>query len=165
MAALELAGRLAKIARMRHRRRRRILRHGQIREREQLAGAEHHGPLERVLQLPHIALPRPRGERPQRLALDAEEPRPELGIEPPDQVIDQQWNIPAALAQRRHLELHDVEPKEQVLAKAPAEDLARQIPIGARDDADVDRRRPRAADGPHEPVLHYAEELDLEGQG
>jgi hypothetical protein len=79
-------------------------------------------------------------------------------------VIDEEWNIPAALAQRRHLELHDVEPIEQILAKAAGEDFAREIPIGARDDADVNRHRPRAADRPHEPILHHAEELDLERQ-
>ena len=34
-------------------------------------------------------------------------------------MIDEQRKISAALAQRRHLELHDVEPIEQVLAKTP----------------------------------------------
>ena len=133
-------------------------------EQELLAAAEDHGPLQHVLELPHVALPRLGRQRPQRLGLDADEPRAQLAVEPAHEVIDQQRNVAATLAQRRQRDVHDVEPVEQVLAEPPLRDLPVEVAVGAGDDADVERHRPGRPHRPHLAVLDDPQQLDLEQQ-
>src|SRR5882762_643881 len=99
----------------------------QVAKRNELASAEDHRALEHVLELAHVALPGPSNESPERLALDAEAPGAELGVEPLDQVIDQERDVTASFAERRHAQVHDVEPVVEVLAEAASLDLTREI--------------------------------------
>jgi hypothetical protein len=65
------------------------------------------------------------------------------------EVLDQQRDVLAALAQRRDRQLGDAQPVEQVGAERAAVDLGREVAVGGRDDADVggdDLGRADAAD-------------------
>ena len=59
------------------------------------------------------------------------------GGELAQEVIGQQRNVLAPLAQRRHVERNHVQPVEQILAKIAALDLLLQILVGGRDHAHV----------------------------
>ena len=48
------------------------------------------------------------------------------------EVRHQRGHVLEPLAQRRHLDRHDVQPVEQVLAEAPLRDLALEILVGRR---------------------------------
>ena len=50
-------------------------------------------------------------------------------------------HVGRALAQRRQVQVDDVEAEEQVLAKAPGRDLGLEIAVGGREQADVDLDR------------------------
>jgi len=92
-----------------------------------------------------VALPGPPDERPERLTLDAEAAGAELGVQPLDQVIDQQRDVTASVAERRHRQVHDVEPVEEILAEVARLDLVREIAVRAGDDPRVHLHRPCAA--------------------
>ena len=62
-------------------------------------------------------------------------------------MVDEKGDIFAPFTQRRHLESHDVQPVEEILAEAFFGDLARQIPGGRGDHADIDLSRLRLSDG------------------
>src|SRR4029450_5418407 len=111
----------------------------QIAHRNQIAAAEDHGPLENVFELTHVALPRAADERPQGIALDTETASAELGVEPLDEVVDQHRDVAPTLAQRRHREVHDIEPVEEILAEASGVDLPLEVAVRARDDPGVHR--------------------------
>src|SRR2546422_5214595 len=108
MLALELTHGAAKILGQRAMGRARV--GGQVAKGDEVAAAEDHGPFEDVLELADVAPPRPADERPERVSLDAEASHAEPGVEPVDEVIDQDRDIAASLAQRRHREVHDVQP-------------------------------------------------------
>ena len=54
------------------------------------------------------------------------------------QVRDQRQDVVRPVAQRRHVDVHDVEAIEQVLAEPPGGHGLGEVPVGGRDDADVD---------------------------
>ena len=58
--------------------------------------------------------------------------------EPVEEVLDERRDVLAALAQRRHGQVDDVEPVEQVLAERALRDHVAQVAVGRGDDADVD---------------------------
>ena len=66
--------------------------------------------------------------------------------------------------QRRHVDRHDVQPVEEVLAEAPRPHLLGRIAVGRADDAHVDRDRPRRADRLDRRGLQEAQELGLQRQ-
>ena len=68
---------------------------------------------------------------------------------------------PRAFAERRRVDLDDVNPIIEVLAKALLFDLGLEIAVGRRHDARVERDVLVAADGAHRPLLQRAEELRL----
>src|SRR5262249_8559819 len=125
---------------------------------------EHDGALQSVLELAHVALPRPPDQGPERVALDAETVSPELGVEPVNEVVHQAGNVTPALAQRRHDQVDDVQAIEQILAEVPGLDLALELAVRARDDARVDRNRLGPADRQDALVLDDPQQLDLERQ-
>src|SRR6266496_16615 len=160
MLALEPTHGSAEITRERPGRARQVPRH--VLQRDQVAAAEDHRPLQDVLQLAHVALPRLTDERPERIPLHAEEPRAELGVEPVDEMVDQERDVAATLAQGGELEVQDVQPVEEIRAEAAARDFGREVAIGAGDDPHVHRHRPGPADGPDVLLLDDPEELDLQ---
>ncbi len=88
--------------------------------------------------------------------------------EPRQEEIDQRRDVLAALAQRRHRQVNDVQAVEQILAERPFRDHVAQVAVGRGDDADVDAaHRSIGADllqlaGLHEPqqqALHAERHL------
>ena len=67
-------------------------------------------------------------------------------------------------AERRHFDLEDLQPVDQVLAEAAGRDEFRQRPVGRRDHAEVRRSVPGVADRRHLAALDRAEQLDLRRQ-
>ena len=53
------------------------------------------------------------------------------------EVVDQRRDVFAALAQRRHVNVNDAQPVEQVLAELARGDALGQVAVRRRDDADV----------------------------
>ena len=70
-----------------------------------------------------------------------------------------------ALAQRRHRDLEDVDPVEQILAELLVRDHRRQVLVRRRDDPHVDLDRLGAADRRERALLQHAQELDLQRGG
>ena len=76
--------------------------------------------------------------------------------------LDQQRDVLAAVAERRHLNDDHAEPVEEILPEALLRDLAIEIDVGRRDDADVDVHHPAGADRPYLALLQHAKQLDLQ---
>ena len=71
-------------------------------------------------------------------------------------------HVGGALAQRRDLQVHDVEAIEQVLAERAGFHHFRKIAVRGGDDADVDRHRLGSADAVDHALLDGAQELRLQ---
>ncbi len=126
---------------------------------------QHHRPLDRVLQLAHVARPvvrqqRVQGARREPLHLLAVGARVLL-----DEVADQRGNVALALAQRRQRHRHHVEPVVEVLAEAPGLHLGGQVAVGGRHQAHVDLQRLGAAHALELAVLQHPQQLDLQRGG
>src|SRR6185503_14016628 len=80
----------------------------------------------------------------------------------PQEVLDEQRNVLAALAQRRQMNVDDVEAVVEVLAERALDHQILEILMRGRDHARIDLDRLRAADGPHLLLLKDAQQLDLE---
>ncbi len=63
---------------------------------------------------------------------------PLLRVNARQEVLDERRNVFAALAQRRHGQVNDVQPVEQVLAERALGDHVAQVAVGRGDDAHVD---------------------------
>src|SRR5205823_9748110 len=68
----------------------------------------------------------------------------------------------ATLAQRRDLDVHDVQPVEEVLPKATLLDGFAEVAVGSGDDPHVDLDRNGCADGQDLLFLDRAQQLDLQ---
>src|SRR5262249_18085197 len=80
----------------------------------------------------------------------------------PGEVAGQRLDLFAALAQGRDLEVHAVQTKEEVAAKAAGGDLGFEIAVGGGDEAQVERARRKGADAGDLAGLDDAQELDLQ---
>ena len=80
-------------------------------------------------------------------------------------MASEQWNVFAALAQRRKLQRNDAQAVVEVLAEAAFGDFLFEVLVGGGDDADVHVAFFGAADGADFAFLEDAVELDLHGQG
>ncbi len=74
----------------------------------------------------------------------------------------QQQHIVAAVAQGRQVDLHDVQPVEQILAELAAGNGLREVAVGRGDETDVDAQFLRAADAGERAVFEKAQQLGLE---
>jgi hypothetical protein len=59
-----------------------------------------------------------------------------------EEVLREERQVLAAIAQRRQADFYRVQPEEQILAEASARDLLVERGVGRRDDADVDAPGP-----------------------
>ena len=75
---------------------------------------------------------------------------------------NQQRNVLAAPAERRHLDVHDVQTIVQVLAELSADHELMQVAVGRGNDAHVDRYRLGAADRTDLILLQHAQQFDLQ---
>ena len=82
-------------------------------------------------------------------------------LAPLEEVIEQQRNLLAPLAQRRNRQLHDVEAVVQVIAEPSLRDQLVEIGVGGRHDPHVDGDRRRLAERMHVARLEEAEQLGL----
>ena len=80
-------------------------------------------------------------------------------------MLDQAGDVFRTLAQRRHVEMHDLDAIHQVFAERPRRDHLRQIAVGGGNDANIDagRRRIRA-DRLNIAVLEEPEQQRLHAQ-
>ena len=79
-------------------------------------------------------------------------------------MLGQQHDVVAALAQRRQLERHDVEPEVEVLAEPLGADQLGQLLVRGGQHADVGVNRLAAADADDRFFLEHAEQLRLAGE-
>src|SRR5437016_8552570 len=135
---------------------------GQVLGGEHLLLRERDAAFERVRQLAHVAGPVIGAQPRERLLGDPGHRLAALTRRAPHQVIDEQRNVLAPLAQRRELERHHLQAIVEVLAEAPLLDGSRQLAVGRRDDAHVDGPPHRAAHRPYLVLLEDAQELRLE---
>ena len=100
--------------------------------------ADDHESLDHVLDLPDVAGPFIALQRSQGLFGHFRRRDPLIGGEPGKEVIDQGRDIVTPLGQARDRHRHDVEPVEQVLAKAPLGDLLLKVSRGRRNYPHID---------------------------
>ena len=138
-------------------------RHPGVAERERRARRQDDGALQDVLELADVAGPvvAPRASASRRQGcvsirlLSARD-------RPPHQVLDEQRDVLAAIAQRRERDREHVEPIVQVAAEAALAHFLGQIAVGRGDDAHVDVHRARAAQPLELSFLQHAQQLGLQ---
>ncbi len=118
-----------------------------------------------VLQLPHIARPRLFFQLLERIGLDDRLGDLQRFAMPAQEVLDEEGNIFAPVAQGWQGERRHVEAIEQILAKAAGGDGPFEIDMSRRDDADVDLDVFPSADTRDGFFLQDAEELRLCAHG
>ena len=145
--------------------RRRPLRQRQRFRRHQRVFREQCHPLDHVGELTHIA--RPRVPLKRHAGVRAEGLGGELvvGAGAGEEVLGEGDNVPRSLAQRRQPQAQHRQAVVEVLAEAALARGRRQILVGRRQDPDVHRLAPGAAEPPHHALLDDIEELGLEPLG
>ena len=79
-----------------------------------------------------------------------------------DEILRQLDDVGRALAQRRDLQVDDVEAEQQILAEFALAHGVGEIAVGRGDDADVDRHRLAAADAVDDALLDRAQQFRLQ---
>ena len=112
---------------------------GQVLELHAAAARERDGALHGVLELAHVARPLVA----QQLIGGARGEAGDLALHAQRRVREQhpreRQDVVAALAQRRHVQLDDLEPVVEVLAEGAARDAVGEVAVGGGHDAHVDR--------------------------
>src|SRR6266542_2535184 len=128
----------------------------------ELASREHHGALDRVLELADVPGPAVALERRERRRGEPRERLRVLPGQPSQERAREERNVLAPIAERREPHRHDVQPVEQVLAEAPGAHLGGEVLVRRGDDPDVHLDRLRPAEPLHDAVLQHAQELHLD---
>ena len=97
----------------------------------------------------------------ERLARQAAGRPAGLARAPREERLGQQPHVLAALAQRRQLDRHHVDPVEEILAEAPGGHLAREVAVGGRHEARVDGDRLAPAHPLDAALLQRPQQLRL----
>src|SRR6185503_18901082 len=121
-----------------------------------------HQPLHLVLELADVAGPVVAHHQLHRLLAEAPDGLADLVGVALEEMIGEDRDVLAPLAERRQPEREDLEPVVEILAEAAPGDLLLQVAVGRGDDAHVDVLRRRGADRADLPLLERAEELRLE---
>src|SRR5437016_9265724 len=98
-----------------------------------------------MIQLAHVALPRVIEEQLQGVWIEPADTFPITLSMRRQEMGREQWNVLAALAQPRNVDLNGVETEQQVLPKTSAGHFLFQVSIGGGDHANVDPLGPRRA--------------------
>ena len=134
---------------------------GQVLELDATSARERDGALHGVLELAHVARPLVA----QELIGGARGEARDLALHPQRRVREQhpgeRQDVVPALAQRRHVQLDDLEPVVEVLPEGAARDAVGEVAVGGGQDAHVDPPALVLADAPDLPLLQRAQELDL----
>ena len=130
--------------------------------RQQRTAAGHDGRVfQGVAQLAHVAEPGQRLQEAHRLRQQRQRPR----LEAAQEMLGQQHDVLGALAQRRQVDLEDVEAEEQIVAEsAPRRRGAPGPGASPARMRMLQRLRLIAADRQHLVVLQHAQQLDLHRQ-
>ena len=78
-----------------------------------------------------------------------------------DEVLDQQRNVLAPLAERRHRDRNDVQTVVQILLEPAVADELAQVAVGRGDHAHVDLNRPLGPERLELALLQHAQQLGL----
>jgi len=118
-------------------------------------------PLEAVLQLAHVARPVVRHQHVDRGGGDAAHVLAVSRRELLDEVVGQQRNVGAPLAQRGHEDLEHVQPVIEVLAEAARLHGQLEVLVGGGDHPHVDLHGLDSAQSLELALLQHAQQLDL----
>ncbi len=137
----------------------------QVIDQNQFGRAQHHGPLDGVLQFAHIARP--------VIALKAGTSLRRNAGHAPFHLLAilrrkkcrQQRNIFAPLPQRRHVERHDIEAIVKIGTKGSRTRCFFQIAIGSGNQPDIEFDGTRSAHPLKFPLLQNSQQLGLHGDG
>src|SRR5262245_411204 len=125
---------------------------------------EHDQPAHHVLQLANVARPRVLPEELQDLRLQLHVALV-LSVEDPEEQRGQRRDLLAALAERGHPDLHDVQPIVEILAKLAVLQGVLEVPVGGCHDPHIDVDELAAADPRKGQILKDVEQLRLQRQG
>src|SRR2546428_286597 len=117
-----------------------------------------------VLQLAHVPRPVVARQHLERARRHAPHVAVALARGLPDEVLDEERNVLAPLAERRHVDRHDVQAIVEVLTELARPHRGLEVDVGRGDDAHVDRDGPQPAEALDLALLEGAEELRLEVQ-
>ncbi len=129
------------------------------------AGGERHGPLDDVLELPHVAGKRVGLERAEGVRCEAADVLVLLAGAARQEVLREGADVFAAIAEGGNLDANDVEAVVEVLTEGPGADLLLDVPVGRRQDAHVDGDLVARPDAAHLAFLEDAKQLHLERRG
>ena len=120
------------------------------------------GPLENVLEFPHISGKGVGGQGPLGAVIET---RRDVTGNLAQDVFDQLRQVLAPLAQRRNAQLDDVDAIIEILPKLSGLQHVMQGFMSGREQADIDRYLATFPDRTDRPFLNRAQQLDLHGQG
>src|SRR5579871_5759739 len=123
---------------------------------------EQHCAVDGVLELAHIAGPAIEHERATRLRRERTRREAVGGGIFLDEVLRELEYVGGPLAQRRNFQVHHIEAEQQVLAEGALAHRLDQVAVRGRENADIDRHRPAAADPIDHPLLDGTQELRLQ---
>ena len=125
-------------------------------------GGRDYGPLNHVLQFPHVSGPTVILESAHIVGSQRRDGAPHLGGEPTGKGRSQTYYVVAALAQRRQAERKHVQPVEEILTEFSLADGFLQIAIRRGQYPDVHLLGGRAADRIELALLEHAEQFRLQ---
>ena len=117
---------------------------------------------ERVLELADVERPVIREQRLDGVGCEREVLP--IGREPCEEAGDQQRNVLAPIAQRRELEAHAVDPRQQIVTERAVAHHPPEVPVGRAHDAKLDIDRAITTDRCDLRLLEHAQERGLCGQ-
>jgi hypothetical protein len=126
------------------------------------APGEDDGAMQDVLELAHVAGPVVAREHLEGTGRHAAHVAVALAGDLAHEVLDECGNVLAPLAERRHVDRHDVEPIVEVLAERALAHGAPQIHVGRRQDPHIDRHGAHPAQPLDLALLQDAQELRLQ---
>ncbi len=134
-----------------------------VARRQPVAAGQHDHLLDRVAQLADVARPGVGAEHVDRFGGEPLHRFPVPDAELLQEEIAQGGDVAVPLGQRRHVDVDDIQPVEQILAELSLADHLVQIAIGGGNQADVDGNRLGAPHALELPLLDHAEQLHLDG--
>jgi hypothetical protein len=139
--------------------------HREILGTDHLRAAGDDQALDDVFQLADVARPRVVAQQLGRVGGNLPHRRAVVLHEPLEEGVDQERDVLAALAQRRHRQVDDVQAIEQILAERAFGNHVAKVPVGGGDDADIDAsHRAIRADLLDFAGLHEAQQQPLHAQ-
>src|SRR5262245_34505840 len=132
--------------------------------RDQAAVAHDGRALEAVAELAHIAGPRVRAQHAERRIVHRGDALVVLGAELLEKGLDQERDVVAALAQRRHRQAHDVQAVIEILAEGAGANRLHGLLVGRGEHSHIDLDLGLAAEASDHAVLEDPQELRLKGR-